>query len=103
MKYVYLILREQYMPKLNHYTPFGVIDFAFTSEKQAQKQMDTIVELVNQNKFYSDGEHSIDFDKHCVDLRKTSNIKRSIKINHPNGTYTIFTLQKVELNSGYGI
>ena len=102
MKYMYVIVREQYMPQLNH-MPTGIVEFAFTSEKQAQKQMDTIVELVNQNKWYSDGEHSIDFDNHCVDLRKTSNIKRVIKIKHQNETFTIYTLQKVELNSGYGI
>ena len=102
MKYVYLILREQYMPELNHHTPFGVVDFAFTSWKQAEKQMNAIVELVNQDKWHIDKGHSISFDRVFAD-RNSFNLLRSIRINHPNGTYTIYTLQKVELNRGYGI
>ena len=102
MKYVYLILREQYMPELNHHTPFGVVDFAFTSLKQAEKQMNAIVELVNQDKWHIDKGHSISFDRVFADCNSL-NLLRSIRINHPNGTYTIYTLQKVELNRGYGI
>ena len=102
MKYVYLILREQYMPELNHHTPFGVVDFAFTSWKQAEKQMNAIVELVNQDKWGIDKGHSISFDRFFADCN-SFNLLRSIRINHPNGTYTIYSLQKVELNRGYGI
>ena len=102
MKYVYLILREQYMPELNYHTPYGTTDFAFTSEKQAQKQMDSIVELVNQDKWSINKGHSVSFDR-CFTDCNSFNLLRSIKINHPNGTYTIYTLQKVELNRGYGI
>ena len=102
MKYVYLILREQYMPELNHHSPFGVVDFAFTSLKQAQKQMDAIVELVNQDKWSINKGHSVSFDRCFADCN-SFNLLRSIKINHPNRTYTIYTLQKVELNRGYGI
>ena len=102
MKYVYLILSEQYMPELHHHSPHGTTDFAFTSLKQAQKQMDAIVELVNQDKWCIDKGHSISFDRFFADCNSL-NLLRSIKINHPNGTYTIYTLQKVELNRGYGI
>ena len=102
MKYVYLILREQYMPELHHHSPNGTTDFAFTSLKQAQKQMDAIVELVNQDKWYIDKGHSVSFDWCFADCNSL-NLLRSIRINHPNGTYTIYTLQKVELNRGYGI
>lgn len=102
MKYVYTIINEQSMTEFGHHVPYGVTDFAFTSEKQAQKQMDAIVELVNQDKWYVDKGHSVCFDRSyegCVSLQ----LLRSIKIKHPNGTYTIYALQKVELNSGYGI
>ena len=102
MKYVYLIMNEQYMPELEHHVPYGVTEFAFTSEKQAQKQMDAIVELVNQDKWYVDKGHSVSFDRSYEDCASL-HLLRSIKIKHPNGTYTIYTLQKVELNSGYGI
>ena len=102
MKYVYLIMHEQYIPELQNHSPYGTTDFAFTSEKQAQKQMDAIVELVNQDKWCVDEGHSVSFDRGFSDCNSL-NILRSIKINHPNGTYTIYTLQKVELNRGYGI
>lgn len=102
MKCVYLILHEQYMPELEHHVPYGVTEFAFTSEKQAQKQMDAIVELVNQDKWYIDKGHSVSFDRH-LDGSSSLHLLRFIKIQHPNGTYAIYTLQKVELNSGYGI
>lgn len=102
MKYVYLIMSEQYMPQIENHSPYGVTDFAFTSEKQANKQIDTIVELVNQDKFYRTKGHRVAYDTHIVDLRNNA-ILRRIKVDHPNGTFTIFTLQKCELNSGYGI
>ena len=102
MKYVYLILHEQYMPELHHHSPYGTTEFAFTSEKQAQKQMDAIVELVNQDRWYIEKGHSVAFDRH-LDGSSCLHLLRSIKIQHPNGTYAIYTLQKVELNRGYGI
>ena len=102
MKYVYTIMNEQYMPELEHHVPYGVTEFAFTSLERANKQMDTIVELVNQDKWYIDSGHSVAFDRH-LDGSSCLHLLRSIKINHPNGTHTIYTLQKVELNSGYGI
>ena len=102
MKYVYLIMSEQYMPELEHHANAGVVEFVFTSEKSANKQMDAIVELVNQDKLYQNLGHSIEFDNHIVDFTRTC-IRRKIRINHPNDAYTIYTLQKVELNSGYGI
>ena len=102
MRKVYLIMIEQYMPELEHHSPYGVTEFAFTSLKRANKQMDAIVELVNQDKWHIDKGHSISFDRFFADCNSL-NLLRSIRINHPNGTYTIYTLQKVELNRGYGI
>ena len=102
MKYVYVIMHEQYMPELHHHSPYGTTEFAFTSWKQAEKQMNAIVELTNQDKWHVDKGHSVSFDRCFADCNSL-NILRSIKIQHPNGTYSIYTLQKVELNRGYGI
>ena len=102
MKYVYVIMHEQYMPELHHHSPYGTTDFVFSSWKQAEKQMNAIVELVNQDKWCIDKGHSVSFDRGFADCNSL-NLLRSIKIQHPNGTYTIYTLQKVELNRGYGI
>ena len=101
MKKVYLIMCEQYMPELEHHSPYGVTEFAFTSLKRANKQMDAIVELVNQDKWSITKGHSISFDRCYKD--SYLHLLRSIKVQHPNGTFTIYTLQEVVLNSGYGI
>ena len=89
------------MPKLEHHSPCGITDFAFTSLERANKQMDAIVELVNQDKWSITKGHSISFDRCYKD--SSLHLLRSIKVQHPNGTFTIYTLQEVVLNSGYGI
>ena len=101
MKYVYTITTEDYMPQFEDYRGKGIVEFVFTSEKQAQKQMDAIVELVNQDKWYVNPGHYIEFDTLVKD--STFGIFRCIKVEHPNGTHTIYTLQKRELNACYGI
>lgn len=102
MKYVYIILREEYEPSIENDVSDCVTEFAFTSEKQANKQIDTIIEIVNKDGFYKAQGHRVAYDTPIVDLRNHA-ILRKTKIDHPNGTYTIYMLQKVELNSGYKI
>lgn len=101
MRNVYLILNEQYMPELEHHVPMGHVEFAFSNEKQAQNQMDTLVDLINQGKWWLEGEHTIEKD-YTYDNNMFGFI-RFIRVQHDNDTYTIYTLQKVELNHGYGI
>lgn len=102
MRNVYLILTEQYMPKIENHTPVGDVEFAFSSEKQAQNQMDTLVDLINQGKWWLEGKHTIVKD-YTYPENNYFGFKRFIRVEHDNGTYTIYTLQKVELNHGYGI
>ena len=102
MRNVYLILTEQYMPELENHVPYGVTEFAFTSEKQANNQMDKLVELINQGKWWIEGEHTIVQD-YTYPENNYFGFKRFIRVQHSNGTYSIYTLQKVELNHGYDI
>ena len=102
MKYVYLIMNEQYMPELQNHVPYGTAEFSFTSLERAEKQMDTIVELVNQDKWYINAGHHVCFDRRLQDCSPL-HLLRSIKIQHPNGTYTIYSMQRIELNAAYGI
>ena len=102
MRNVYLILNEQYMPKIKNHTPVGYVEFAFSSEKQGQNQMDKLAELISQGKWWCEGEHTIVKD-YTYPENNYFGFKRFIRVQHSNGTYTIYTLQKVELNHGYGI
>lgn len=102
MRNVYLILNEQYMPKLSNHVPMGNVEFAFSSEKQANNQMDKLVELINQGEWWCEGEHTIVKD-YTYPERNSCGFKRFIKVQHSDGTYTIYTLQKAELNNGYAI
>ena len=102
MRNVYLILTEQYMPELENHVPYGVTEFAFTSLERANKQMDKLVELINQGKWWIEGKHTIVQD-YTYPANNYFGFKRFIRVQHSNGTYSIYTLQKVELNHGYGI
>lgn len=102
MRNVYLIMNEQYMPELENHVPYGVTEFAFTSLERANKQMDKLVELINQGKWWIEGEHTIVKD-YTYPENNYFGFKRFIRVQHSNGTYSIYTLQKVELNHGYYI
>lgn len=102
MRSMYAILNEQYMPNIPNHAPVGYVEFAFSSEKKAQNQMDKLVELINQGKWWIEGEHTIVQD-YTYPENNYFGFKRFIRVQHSNGTYSIYTLQKVELNHGYGI
>ena len=102
MRSMYAILNEQYMPNIPNHAPVGYVEFAFSSEKKAQNQMDKLVELINQGKWWIEGEHTIVQD-YTYPANDYFGFKRFIRVQHSNGTYSIYTLQKVELNHGYGI
>ena len=90
------------MPNIPNHAPVGYVEFAFSSEKKAQNQMDKLVELINQGKWWIEGEHTIVQD-YTYPANNYFGFKRFIRVQHSNGTYSIYTLQKVELNHGYGI
>lgn len=102
MRNVYLILTEQYMPKLPNHIHMGDVEFAFSSEKQATNQMHKLVELINKGKWWLEGEHTIVKDYTYPEITPFG-FMRFVRVQHDNGTYTIYTLQKVELNHGYGL
>lgn len=102
MRNVYLILNEQYMPEIENHIPVGYVEFSFSSEKQGNNQMDKLVELINKGEWWREGEHTIVKD-YTYPENNYFGFKRFIRVKHSNGTYTIYTLQRVELNHGYGI
>ena len=101
MRNIYLILIEQYMPNIPNHAPVGYVEFSFSSKKRANNQMDKLVELINQGKWWIEGEHTIEKD-YTYDNNMLGFI-RFIRVQHSNGMYSIYKLQKVELNHGYDI
>ena len=104
MRKVYLIMSEQYMPKLEHHSPYGIVDFVFTSRKEAERQMYDIRDMVENGDFYMESidhpnKHEVEFFRHIES--NCFGIVMTMKVNHSNGTYTIYTLQEMELNRGY--
>ena len=100
MRKVYLIVREQRMPQFEvRLQELGTVEFAFTSKAKANEQMDVIHRMVESGEWYSCENHTIEYDL----VNDGSTFQRTIRINHSNGTYTMYTLQEIVLNSGYGI
>ena len=100
MRKIYLIVVEQRMPQFEvRLQSLGRVEFAFTSKAKANEQMDVIHRMVESGEWYTRENHIIEYD--LVDDSLT--FKRTIRINHSNGTYTMYTLQEVVLNSGYGV
>lgn len=109
MKYVYAIIRQQFMPQFEvRLQDVGAIAFAFTSKQKAIAQMMKIEELIDSGEWFMESpnkhvEHKVEYcDTHdlndCCDY-----LIMSMKVTHSNGTYTIYSLQRRELNAGYGI
>lgn len=111
MKYVYVIISEQYIPDLKYYQPNGDVKFAFTSLKKAKDQMLKIKELMENGEWYA---HDIVPTKHTIEsFREYDPVSThgylwmDLKVVHSkNGvsdSYTIYSLYRCELNQGYGI
>ena len=111
MKYVYVIISEQYIPELERYQPSGDIKFAFTSLDKAKKQMLKIKELIENGKWYV---HDVVPTKHTVESIREfypffSNgyLWMDLKVAHSKDgepdSYTIYSLRRHKLNQGYGI
>lgn len=109
MKYVYSIIGHQFMPQLEvRLQGVGTIIFAFTSKQKAIAQMIKIKELIESGEWFMESpnkpvEHKVEYcDTYdlndCLDY-----LIMSMKVIHSNGTYTIYSLQRRELNAGYDI
>ena len=109
MKYVYTIVSQQFMPQFEvRLQDVGTIVFAFTSKQKAIAQMMKIKELIDSGEWYMKSpnkpvEHKVEYcNTHdlndCCDY-----LIMSMKVTHSNGTYTIYSLQRRELNAGYDI
>lgn len=109
MKYIYTIISRQFMPQSEvRSQDVGTIIFAFTSKQKAIAQMIKIKELIDSGEWFMESpnkpvEHKVEYcDTYdlndCLDY-----LIMSMKVIHSNGTYTIYSLQRRELNAGYGI
>lgn len=109
MKYVYTIISKQFIPQSEVRLQYvGTVEFAFTSKQKAMAQMIKIKELIESGEWFMESpnkpvEHKVEYcDTHdlndCLDY-----LIMSMKVTHSNGTYTIYSLQRCELNAGYGI
>lgn len=108
MKYVYVIISEQYMPNVNYSHPCGKPEFAFTSINKARAQMFAIKKLIEQGEWYMQSydkpvTHTIKSFHEYGLINNSGAVLMFMEVEHSNDTYSTYTLCKCELNEGYGI
>lgn len=97
MRKVYLIVAELRMPGLDlSFQEFGRVEFAFTSKSKANEQMDKIHRAIETDELYIKEGYKVALD--LVEIN--SKFSRRIEVIAPNGSYMLYRLQKVVLNSG---
>lgn len=109
MKYVYTIIHQQFMPQFEvRLQDVGNVEFVFTSKQKAIEQMFKIKELIDSGEWYMESptdpvEHKIEYYNTYVLTDACRQNMIDLKVTHSNGTYTIYSLIRCELNAGYGI
>lgn len=103
MKKVYVIT---YTTEVNKNMGFSISDvlYAFSSEKKANKQLDIIMKLVIEGKWWSDKlgrplHGKILSEQYCTN-RHGYNM-RYVMIKSPNGLTEIYKISRLDLNSGF--
>lgn len=97
MKKVYVIMQQWLGADPEFwFQGIGTASFVFTSKANAEKQMDKIHMMIESGEWYVNKGHCVEYD----DVREGM---RTIKVNHSDGTYSFFRLQKIMLDAGYGI
>lgn len=100
MRKVYVIIAELRMPKVPlRFQDFGMVEFAFTRKSKANKKMDEIHRMVESDELCINEGYKVIYD--CID--NDSTFKRSVKVSNPDGSYMLYRLQEVVLNSGYDV
>ena len=109
MKYVYTIIMQQFCPQFEvRLQDVGTVEFAFTSKQKAIAQMIKIKELIDSGEWFMESpnkpvEHKVEYYNTYVLTNACRQTMMDIKVTHSNGTYTIYSLKRCELNAGYGI
>lgn len=108
MKYIYVIISEQYIPNVNYSHPCGKPEFAFTSIKKARAQMFAIKKLIEQGEWYMQSydnpvTHTIKSFHEYGLINNSGAVLMFMEVAHSNDKYSTYTLCKCELNEGYGI
>ena len=109
MKYVYVIISQQFMPQFEvRLQSVGTTDFAFTSKQKAIAQMTKIKELIDSGEWYMESpngpvEHKVEYYNEYALTDAYRQTMIDMKVTNSNGTYTIFSLKRCVLNAGYGI
>lgn len=109
MKYVYTIVSQQFMPQFEvRLQDVGNVEFVFTSKQKAIAQMFKIKELIDSGEWYMKSpnrpvEDKVEYYNSYALTDACRQTMMDIKVTHSNDTYTIYSLQRCELNAGYGI
>ena len=109
MKYVYTIIMQQFCPQFEvRLQDVGTVEFAFTSKQKAISQMYKIKELIDSGEWYMESlnnpvEHKVEYYNSYALTDACRQTMMDIKVTHSNGTYTIYSLERCELNACYGI
>ena len=109
MKYVYIIISQQFMPQFEvRLQDVGTIEFAFTSKQKAIAQMIKIKELIDSGEWYmklpnKPIEHKVEYCNSYALTKACRQTMMDIKVTHSNRTYTIYSLKRCGLNRGYKI
>ena len=97
MKKIYVIMQQWIVPDPEvWFQGFGHASFVFTSKANAEKQMDEIHRMIESGEWYVNKGHRVEYDEFRAGMR-------TIKVNHSDGTCSMFRLQEIMMDAGYGI
>lgn len=104
MRKVYIITCTTEASKLHEFT-LGRVEFVFTSKVKANKQLDIIMDKIENGGWWSDSECKPLLGRILKDSKYDKcvlGVVRDVLIETPNGLKEVFRLSVQELNSGFG-
>lgn len=105
MKKVYVISFTMEANKMLEFT-LSDIQFVFSSEKRANKQLNIIKKSVVDGKWWSDKNGEPLYGRILSDqyfVKNNGSYMRDVMVETPDGTKAIYRVTQVELNSGYNM
>lgn len=102
MKKVYVITCTTQASRMCEFT-LSIVEWAFTSKKVANKQLDIIKDKIEHGGWWSDADGNPKYGKVLSDTNMKDNfmgVLRDVMIESPHGNHEVFRLQERELNSG---
>lgn len=102
MKKVYIITCTTAASRVCEFT-LSMVNYAFTSKKMANKQLDIIKDRIENGGWWSDVDGNPKYGRVLSDTNIEDNlfgVLRDVMIESPNGIHEVFRLQERELNGG---